>query len=78
MLTLKFMAPLSKKARDKLPARDFAGPDRSFPIEDKEHARKAKQLAPKSERAGNISRAQEERIEAKAEKKLHGKKDGKK
>jgi transposase len=35
------MAKLSAKARKKLPAKDFAGPDRSFPIEDKNHARAA-------------------------------------
>lgn len=35
------MAKLSSKARKKLPAGDFAGPDRSYPIPDKGHARNA-------------------------------------
>lgn len=35
------MAKLSAKARKALPASDFAGPDRSFPINDKNHARAA-------------------------------------
>lgn len=35
------MAKLTAKARKKLPASDFAGPDRTFPIEDKKHARAA-------------------------------------
>ncbi len=32
---------LSKSARSKLPAKDFAGPGRSFPVENKAHARAA-------------------------------------
>jgi len=35
------MAKLSKGTRKKLPASDFAGPGRSFPIENKAHARAA-------------------------------------
>lgn len=35
------MARLSAKARKKLPAKTFAGPDRSFPIPDKAHAKAA-------------------------------------
>ena len=35
------MAKLTAKTRRSLPAKDFAGPDRSFPIEDKAHARAA-------------------------------------
>lgn len=35
------MAKLSAAARRKLPASDFAGPGRSFPIPDKGHARAA-------------------------------------
>lgn len=57
---------LSTEARKKLPASSFAGPGRSFPVNDKEHARKALQLAPRSEHAGNISKATEEKIEARA------------
>lgn len=32
---------LNAKRRNALPTKDFAGPDRSFPIEDKSHARNA-------------------------------------
>ena len=35
------MAKLSTKARKHLPGSAFAGPDRSYPIEDKSHARNA-------------------------------------
>ena len=33
--------PLSTKERNSLPAKDFAGPDRSYPINDANHARNA-------------------------------------
>lgn len=39
------MAKLTTKARNKLSAGSFAGPDRSYPIEDKAHARNAKARA---------------------------------
>lgn len=32
---------MSTAARNRLPASDFAGPDRSYPVEDKAHARNA-------------------------------------
>ena len=35
------MAKLTAKARKKIPDSDFAGPNRSYPIEDKSHARNA-------------------------------------
>lgn len=35
------MAKLTTRARKRLPAADFAGPDRSFPIADASHARNA-------------------------------------
>jgi hypothetical protein len=35
------MAKLSSKTRNALPASAFAGPDRSYPIEDESHARNA-------------------------------------
>jgi hypothetical protein len=35
------MAKLTAAARKKIPAKSFAGPDRSYPIEDKSHARNA-------------------------------------
>lgn len=36
------MSRLSTGARKKLPAKDFAGPGRSFPMNDKAHIRAAK------------------------------------
>ena len=38
------MARLSASARKKLPGKSFAGPGRSFPMEDKAHARAALSL----------------------------------
>lgn len=35
------MATLTTSGRNKLPAKDFAGPDRSYPINDRSHARNA-------------------------------------
>lgn len=35
------MAKLNAKARNAIPSKDFAGPDRSYPIEDASHARNA-------------------------------------
>lgn len=35
------MAKLTAARRRAIPAKDFAGPDRSYPIEDKSHARNA-------------------------------------
>lgn len=38
------MAKLTAAQRKKLPSKDFAGPGRSFPMNDKTHARKAVQM----------------------------------
>lgn len=35
------MAKLSAKSRNALPSNDFAGPDRSYPVNDAPHARNA-------------------------------------
>ncbi len=35
------MAKLTSKARNALPAKSFAGPDRSYPVNDMSHARNA-------------------------------------
>lgn len=60
------MTKLSTEARKALPVKDFAGPGRSFPVENKPHARAALRDAPHAEHVGNISKATEERIESKA------------
>lgn len=64
------MSKLSTKARKSLPKKDFAGPGRSFPVNDKKHARLAIGGATRSERAGNISAATAAKIKAKARAKL--------
>ena len=64
------MAKLSTKARAKLPSSDFAGPDRSYPVENKAHAVAAERLVGRGEAAGNISQATGNKIKAKAAKVL--------
>lgn len=66
------MSKLSTKGREKLPQKDFAGPDRSYPVEDKAHARNAKARAAQAVKAGRMSGSEEKKIDAKADKKLHG------
>lgn len=58
--------------RSKVPGKK-AGPNGSFPIGDKKHARLAISGATRSERAGNISKSTENKIKAKARAKLKGK-----
>ena len=64
------MSKLSTKARKALPKSSFAGPGRSFPINDKKHARLAISGASRSENVGNISKKTANRIKAKARAKL--------
>jgi hypothetical protein len=59
------MGKLSTAARKALPAKDFAGPDRSYPVEDKGHAKAAKARA-----AEFASPALKAKIDAKADKVL--------
>jgi len=65
------MAVLTTKARAKLPASTFAGPDRSYPIPDASHAANAKARATQAVKAGRMSTAEEHKIDAKADRKLH-------
>jgi hypothetical protein len=67
------MAKLSSKARNALPASDFAGPGRSYPIPDKAHAANAKARA--SEFASPALKA---KVDAKANKMLGKALEGKK
>ncbi len=64
------MAKLTTRKRKALPARDFAGPGRSYPVENKAHARDAKARASAAVDAGRMSRGEERKIDAKANKKL--------
>ncbi len=62
------MAELSTRARKKLPAKDFAEPDkRAYPVEDKPHARNAKARASQAVKAGRMSKSEEKRIDRKAD-----------
>lgn len=58
--------------KSKVPGKK-AGPNGSFPIGDKRHARLAIGGATRSYNAGNISRGTENSIKAKARAKLRGK-----
>jgi hypothetical protein len=64
------MSKLSASSRKSLSGKEFAGPDRSFPIEDADHAKAAILDAPAAERAGSITAAERETIDRKAEAKL--------
>lgn len=72
------MADLSTKRRNSLPKSDFGEPGkRAYPMPDKSHARNAKARASEMERKGRISKSTEEKIDAKADRKLSkGKKSG--
>jgi hypothetical protein len=62
------MAELKAKTRNKLPKKDFAEPDkRAYPIEDKPHARNAKARASQAVKAGRMSKAEEAKIDKKAD-----------
>ena len=65
------MADLKSKTRNKLPAKDFAEPDkRAYPIEDKPHARNAKARASQAVNARRMSKAEAGKIDRKADKVL--------
>jgi hypothetical protein len=49
------MAKLTAKARRAIPSKDFAGPDRSYPLPDESHARNA--LARVSQHGGAALKA---------------------
>ena len=62
------MAKLKTSTRDKLPAKKFAEPaKRAYPIEDKPHARNAKARASQAVKAGRMSKAEEGKIDLKAD-----------
>jgi hypothetical protein len=66
------MAELKAKTRNKLPKKDFAEPDkRAYPIEDKPHARNAKARASQAVKAGRMSKAEQAKIDQKADQVLN-------
>lgn len=64
------MSKLTTKSRKAIPTKDFAGPGRSYPIEDRAHAANAKSRATQQERGGNLSPSAASKIKAAANKKL--------
>lgn len=70
------MAKLTAAQRKRLPKASFAGPDKSYPVPDKSHAANAKARASQAVKAGRMSKAQEAKIDSKANKVL-GKKGAK-
>jgi hypothetical protein len=67
------MGKLSSKERDKLSKSDFGLPgERKYPMPDKSHAANAKARASQQEAKGNLSKAAEKRIAAKANNILNG------
>lgn len=67
------MAKLTAAKRKKIPASEFAGPQRSYPIPDKAHAANAKARATQMVAKGKLSPSAAAKIKAKANKKLKGK-----
>lgn len=67
------MAKLTAKARKALPASKFAGPGRSYPVEDRAHAANAKARATQQVAKGNLSPSAAAKIRAAANKVLKGK-----
>jgi hypothetical protein len=75
------MADLSAKKRAATKTKDFGLPEKArttdqkkesgnYPMPDKAHARNAKSRAAQQRKAGNLTKAEEERIDRKADKKL--------
>ena len=62
------MSKLDTADRKKIPAKDFAEREkRAYPIENKAHARNAKARASQAVKAGRMSKAEENRIDKKAD-----------
>lgn len=65
------MSELTAAMRNKIPTKEFAGPDRSYPVPDKAHAANAKARATQQEDKGNMSHAEAETIRSKANRVLN-------
>ena len=62
------MATLSEKKRDSLPDSKFGLPDEhKYPMPDKSHARNAKARASQQVKKGNLTKAEERKIDRKAD-----------
>jgi hypothetical protein len=64
------MAKLTSKQRNELPDSKFGLPGHKYPVEDAAHARNAKGRAAQQVKAGNLSKADEKKVDAKAGKVL--------
>ena len=64
---------LTAHARSKIPGKEFAGPGRSYPIENDSHARDALARASQQHNAGRLSDSEYEHIVGRAHAKLRGK-----
>lgn len=64
------MSKLTTKQRNKLPDSAFAGPGRSYPINNPAHAANAKARATQAVNAGTLSASSASKIKAKANKVL--------
>lgn len=63
------MAKMSERKRDSLKSSQFGLPDeRKYPMPDESHARNAKARASQQEKKGNLSKADERKIDRKADK----------
>lgn len=60
------MAKLTSQKRNSLPGSEFAGPDRSYPVNDRGHAIAAKSRASQAVNAGRMSASEKQKIDAKA------------
>ena len=70
------MAKLTTKKRNALPDSAFAGPDRSYPVNNKSHAANAKARATQMVDKGKLSESSKDKIDAKANRVLDGGKRG--
>ena len=64
------MAELTSEQRNKLPNKEFAGPGRSYPVNDRSHAANAKARASQQYNKGHISLKMLHEIDEKADKVL--------
>jgi hypothetical protein len=67
------VSKLTTKARKALPASKFAGPGRSYPVNDRSHAANAKARATQAVKAGRMSASSAAKIKAKANRVLRRK-----
>lgn len=68
------MTKLTAKARKELTKSQFAGPDRSYPVDTKARAGNAKARATQMEAKGKLTKSAKEKIDAKANAVIKGKK----